>query len=106
MIRSGRHRAVSRRAAPAKLAFTQERAVIDRPITPSAFFLPGITVGPALSRLSLTVARWKQRNGCVRGVHSAFSVNGCFSQGIQIISALARHLLPDPPRWGYGRLLR
>src|SRR5712692_3687935 len=50
----------------------------------SAFFLPGITVGPALSRLPLTVARWKQRNGCVKRVHSAFSVNGCFSQGIQL----------------------
>src|SRR5713101_1940741 len=75
MIRSGRHRAVSRRAAPAKRAFTQERAVIDRPITTSAFFLPGITVGPALSRLPLTVARWKQRNDCVSrsGVTVVFS---------------------------------
>src|SRR6266849_8408787 len=34
-------------------------------LTAPAFFVPGITVGPALSRPPLTVARRKQRNGCV-----------------------------------------
>src|SRR5713101_7629853 len=53
-------------------------------LTAPAFFVPRITVGPALSRLPLTVAKWKQRNGCVRGVLSALSENGCFSQGVQL----------------------